>query len=234
MIVPFEPFEQGEPTTTNRAVHGIQVTTHVMPVFGASAGGDWCEAFPLAGGVVAISIGDVCGHGDRTYPTMVDLRRTVRDAALRGLDPAATIVAANDFLHRHDPGEYATAIFGLLTPGTGLLAFANAGHPPPLAVFPRGSSYIEFPAADLMLGVDENLTPELRHAVVPPDTMLVFYTDGVTEQNRAPLNGARQLCGAARRAFAHEAPAASHIEAQLELAGKNRDDAAIMTVRLCP
>jgi hypothetical protein len=60
--------------------------------------------------------------------------------------------------------------------------------------------------------------------------LLVFYTDGVTEHQRKPLEGAAELCNAAIFARKFSAlPSAAVIEKQMFLTGANRDDAAILT-----
>jgi hypothetical protein len=69
----------------------------------------------------------------------------------------------------------------------------------------------------------------LREVIVPPGTLLVFYTDGVTEHDCTPLQGAAELRDAAIFATKFSAlPTASVIEKQMFLTGSNIDDAAIL------
>jgi len=165
----------------------------------------------------------------------VAVRRAIRDAASRGLDPALTLAEANRFLRRYDPQEYATAIFGLLSIRRRSLVFANAGHPPPLMTGPGGTAFLEFSDSDLPLGVEADLVPGLRVVSMPAATLLVFYTDGVSERERKPLLGAAQLHAAA--IFAHKLSTlqtAGIIEEQMLLTGSNDDDAAILTAWMPP
>jgi serine phosphatase RsbU (regulator of sigma subunit) len=223
--------ESPEPSTTNVRFNGVQIGSRIIPAEGAPRGGDWCEAFAISSDIVALAIGDICGHGVEKFETMVAVRQAVRYAALRGSDPAQTLAAADRFLQTYAPGETATAIFALLDTRTRRITFANAGHPPPLMVGACGSLFLEFPEPDLPLGIASDALPAIRSLSAPAATLFVFYTDGVSESGRDSLDGAFRLRNAAN--FAHtfpELPAATTIEA-LMLPASNFDDAALLTVR---
>src|ERR1700733_8503206 len=98
MIDPIDRDEFSEPATTSAAFQGVRVSTRIMPAARAAQGGDWCEAFTISRDVVALSIGDVCGHGAEKYAAMRALRKAIRDAAWLGLDPAQILTVANGFL----------------------------------------------------------------------------------------------------------------------------------------
>jgi serine phosphatase RsbU (regulator of sigma subunit) len=201
-----------------------------MPAALGACGGDWCEAFVLARDVVALSIGDVCGHGPEKFTAMIALRQAIRDAAWLGLDPAQTLSAANAFLRRYDPDENATAVFALLNTRRRSLAFANAGHPPPLMAGALGALFLAYAQTDLPLGIAAEIVPDLHVVNVPASTLLVFYTDGVSERGQKPIQGEAQLRDAAM--FAYQAShllSAAVIERQMFLTGSNLDDAAILT-----
>jgi serine phosphatase RsbU (regulator of sigma subunit) len=226
---PSQPLESFEPTASNRIINGARVSTWVMPVSGATRGSDWCEAFALSEDLTVLSIGDVCGHGDRKYATMAAIRQAIRDAAHEGLGPARILCAANAFLMRYDPQEYATATVAVLSRRLGCIALANAGHPPPLLARAGRASYLEYPVADLPLGVEDVLMPVQRSIQIPPESLIVLYTDGVTEHERQPLLGAVQLYDATLAAYASAAePTAVLIEARMLFAPTLRDDAAIL------
>ena len=230
MIDPIETREFSEPATTSEALNGVRLSTRIMPAALAAQGGDWCEAFVVSRDVVALSIGDVCGHGAEKATAMTALRQAIRDAAWLGLNPAQTLTAANAFLRRYDAEENATAIFALLNTAHRSLVFANAGHPPPLMAGPLGAVYLEFPQADLPLGIVAEIVPTLHTVSVPAATLLVLYTDGVSERGRKPIQGETELRDAA--VFAYQASqllSAAVIERQMFLTGSNLDDAAILT-----
>jgi serine phosphatase RsbU (regulator of sigma subunit) len=214
---------------TSWSFHGVRLSTVTNPARRAVRGGDWCESFAVSDDIVALSIGDVCGHGIEKHGAMVAVRSAIRAAATRGCNPAHTLAEANLFLLAYDPGEYATAIFGLLNVRRRTLVFANAGHPPPLLASEQDATFLEFSATDMPLGLQPELWPELHHISVPSAAMLVFYTDGVSEHERTALHGAAQLSNAA--VFAYRFPelaTAGVIERQMFLTGSNGDDVAIL------
>lgn len=225
--IPYPP----EPASMSWMVRGVRLSTRIMPAGRAARGGDWCEAFAVSEDIMALSIGDVCGHGDDKYAAMAATRLAIREAACRGLDPAQTLAEAHLFLRAFDPDEYATALFGLLNLRTQALVFANAGHPAPLMATPGEATYLEYAASDLPLGIEDPFMPALHEITIPASSLLVLYTDGVTEHERRPLHGAAELRNAAIFAANFSMlPTAAVIEKQMFLTGSNHDDAAILTV----
>jgi serine phosphatase RsbU (regulator of sigma subunit) len=227
---PWEPEQDPAPRSAVQTLYGVQMSARIMAANGALAGGDWCEAFAVAAGVIAFSIGDVCGHGDGTLAARIAIREAIGEAAHRGLDPAQTLLAAHDALRRHDPESYATAIVGLLYVEKGTFVFANAGHPAPLLCSMEGASYLEFPETFLPLGIEGLTIPKVRSIEVREASLLVLYTDGVTEHDRKALKGASELRNAAMFAYNFRSlPTAEVIERQMHLMNGNYDDAAILT-----
>src|SRR5271165_768066 len=230
MLAQIDTLALPDPASTSSMFNGVKLSARTMPALSAMRGGDWSETFVLSRDVVALSIGDVRGHGIDTFETMLELRNAVRNAARRGLDPARTLDEANRILCDYDPDMQATAILALLDTRRGTVTFANAGHPPPLMTGPDGSVVLEFPKSDLPLGIAGAGLPALHVVNVPANTLLVFYTDGVTEHERNTLRGEVQLHDA--MLFAYQCsglPSAPVIERQMFLMGPNRDDAAILT-----
>lgn len=216
--------------TTASIFRGVRLSSRVTAASHATQGGDWCEAFVLSDTVVALSIGDVVGHGPGAVATRLLASRAVRDAASYGLNPAESLAAANRLLCNLDPEIYATAFFALLDTRRGIVSFANAGHPPPLIVGPAGSWFLSYGKPDLPLGLKGESLATVRVARMPARTLLVLYTDGVTDHERRPLLGEAQLHEAALLAYEssarHAAPA---IEELMALTAANADDAAILT-----
>jgi hypothetical protein len=98
-----------------------------------------------------------------------------------------------------------------------------------------GAHYLDSPDHDPPLGIEETLTPALRRVNVPESSLLIFYTDGVTEHDRKPLTGAVQLHDAAIFAYNFSSlPSAGVIERQMGLTNQNYDDAAILTAWMPP
>lgn len=219
--------------------NGIALSTSVTPVGTSLRGGDWCEVFVVSDDVIALSIGDVCGHGPTRYAAMIAFRAAIADAATRGLDPAQTLAEANRFVCDYDPELHATALLALLDTRREMMTFANAGHPPALMVDPDGGRFLNAALADLPLGIETFLLPTLHEAPLSARTLLVLYTDGITEFDRRPLEGEAQLHASALAAFARATtpaayPTAREIGDLIFERGTGRDDAAILTAWFPP
>lgn len=231
MLEPLAVPDRSASESSSWAFHGAQVSTRILAAARGERGGDWCEAFDIGNGVIALSIGDVCGHGEEKYAAMQSLRDTIREAALQGFDPARALAEAHALLRRNDPDEYATALLAFLNIGRHKLTFANAGHPPPLMCSAEGHVYLDSGGYDPPLGIEDAFVPALRGVDVPEATLLVLYTDGVTEHDRKPLHGEAELRAAGIFAYNFPSlPPASVIERQMGLMGSNDDDVAILTV----
>jgi serine phosphatase RsbU (regulator of sigma subunit) len=208
----------------------VQLSARIIAAANEMRGGDWCEAFVVGDGVIALSIGDVCGHGKTKYAAMIAIRRAIHDASRRGLDPSRVLAEAHRFLRGYDRDEYATAFLGYFHVEQRRLDFANAGHPPPLVCSAEGATYLEYPEYDLPLGIEDTHVPVLRTIDIPDASLLVLYSDGVTEHDRKPLNGEAELRDAAIFAYNFAAvPTAGIIEQRMNLGGLNHDDVAILT-----
>ena len=215
--------------TGSARLSGCDVSIRVLPAMGASRGGDWCEAFVLPDATIIFSIGDVSGHGEAKFPAAVVLRKAIRRAVQSGKNPAEALESANRVLADYDVNEQATAVVARFDPSTEALVYANAGHPAPVLAGPGGASFLDSGAPDLSLGVEKMLLPALHTVRLPAGTLLVLYTDGVTERERLPLRGMAELLQAATFAYNFATlPSASVLERQMLLTGANADDAAIL------
>jgi serine phosphatase RsbU (regulator of sigma subunit) len=202
------------------------------PADGALRGGDWCEAFPLPDGAVALTVGDVCGHGESAADLMGAMRTGVFRAIHEHRTPSQVLSAANTIAYANGRGVIVTAISAILDRRRRTLTFANAGHPPPLVMTREGESFIENVVGDLPLGVF------LRHRsadyaiAIPDDALIVFYTDGITEHDRDIFRGEEELIEACRSAYDLPIEDAARTIAR-KILGKERgrDDAAVLAVR---
>jgi hypothetical protein len=169
------------------------------------AGGDWCQVIPIAPGMAALTIGDVSGHATTAAAAMAALRTTVVDAIAEVRLPSAALARANEAAYGFAGGTIATAIVAFIDEREQTLTFANAGHPPPLMVTPFGHAFMAAGVADIPLGIFPVHRPADCVIALPPDALLVFYTDGITEHRRNPVDGERGLIEAARAVYARPA-----------------------------
>jgi serine phosphatase RsbU (regulator of sigma subunit) len=161
---------------------------------------------------------------------MTAIRAVIREAAYDGLDPAAVLATANEFICARESELFATAIFGVLDARLGTFTFVSAGHPPPLLAGAGGAKFLASRHPDCPLGLARPFLPRTVITSVPMETLLVLYTDGVTEHERDVLRGEAQLFAAAIEIERDGSlPTATAIAEHMGLEDSNHDDAAILT-----
>lgn len=199
----------------------------------ALVGGDWYDAFRLADGRIVLSVGDVMGSGLLAAVTMGAVRQAIRGAAQIHPDPASILDAVDRALRSDQPERIVTAFVGVLDPITQTLAFASAGHPPPLLRSADGT-VSELYAPDLPLGLrDENgrAGGVAGIAALREGSLLVLYTDGLTESTRDVGAGERRLKAALVSDEVLGAPDVARAIRNFVLDTPS-DDVAILTVRV--
>lgn len=199
---------------------------------GEAVGGDWYDAFPLEGGRIAISMGDVAGHGIEAAVTMGIVRQAIRAAALEHHAPKEVLARANRVTMLEQRHSMITAFFGIYNTARSELTYSVAGHPRPLMVSESGE-ITELEGAGPPLGVvfDEVLLDQ-RSVNVPANAGIVFFTDGLIEYGRDVLHASQRLKDVVRtrRFLMEENPAQAVIDATLETA--QSDDIAVLVMRL--
>ena len=149
-------------------------------------GGDTYDAFLFSPDVIGLSIADIAGKGLPAALLMSSLQAAVRAFAHDSSPPQSVCASVNRLLcGQMIAGRFATHVYMRLDARRGELAYANAGHNPPLLV--RAGGHIDaLGSSGTVLGVFPET--EYRGAVVPLERgdRLLLYTDGVTEsRNRA-------------------------------------------------
>jgi serine phosphatase RsbU (regulator of sigma subunit) len=104
------------------------------------AGGDWFDAIPLAGGRVALVVGDVVGHGVAASAAMGQLRAVLAELLAAGEDLGHVLRRADAFAARMPALRAATLALAVLDPAGGQLRYATCGHPPPLVIDTGGTA----------------------------------------------------------------------------------------------
>lgn len=158
----------------------------------AQVGGDWYDAFVLRDGRIAVSIGDVFGHGLEAAGAMIRVRETLR--ALTGVvydDPGAILQAADRVLQARHVGSIASGVFSIYDPTSGRMLTANAGHPYPVLV--RGGKATLIRSDGVPLGVLPNSAFEVHECQLQPGDAFVLYTDGLVESKRDFVSGEQLL-----------------------------------------
>jgi anti-sigma regulatory factor (Ser/Thr protein kinase) len=196
----------------------------------AEIGGDWYDAFSLPDGRVAISMGDVAGHGLEAATVMGEIRQAMRTAAVGEHSPSGVLNHINSVINLRKGIGMVTAIFGYYEPIARELTYAVAGHPPPAITIAGGFSGF-LPGGGMPLGVDAHINAKDWTISLPPRSCVVFYTDGMTEHSKDVIKGEKQLLESSVRAFEQdpENPAIA-LQERIFDATVNRDDAATLTL----
>jgi anti-sigma regulatory factor (Ser/Thr protein kinase) len=163
---------------------------------------------------------------------MGQVRQAVRAYAFEGHTPAG-LMDRLDLLVSDSGLAMTTCLCGILDPSTGVLKFANAGHPPPLVR--RVDGTVEWVEGGLShpLGVtmahrhvEAELTLELGEA-------LLLYTDGLVERRGEIIDeGINRLAARFGAGFSSAEEACERIVADLE--DNLPDDVALLAVTRTP
>ena len=195
----------------------------------ASVGGDWYDAFRLPDGRVVLSVGDVSGSGLEAAVTMASVRQSIRTAVLINPDPAAVLDAVDRIVRAMGHGRFVTAFVGVFDPVSRELLFANAGHPPPLLRDPRGH-VVELTQGDLPLGLRQSADARPTAATIEPGSLLVAFTDGLTEFERDPETAQARLLEAVRCTEEGDTGTSLRIFRAVSEGRPTHDDVAILSV----
>jgi PAS domain S-box-containing protein len=190
-------------------------------------GGDFYDAFELPDGRVALTIGDVTGHGLQAAVIMGEIRQALRAAAFERAEPSAILDRASRLLVASGRTLFVTGIFGVLDTQTGRFAYATAGHPPPLLF--DGTRVIRLASSGLPIGLREDDGVDFSLTLHAPCTLTLF-TDGLIEFARDLDEGERRIEAAIRELDGTET---DHLAAAImkRVLGSDEatDDIAILT-----
>jgi integral membrane sensor domain MASE1/anti-sigma regulatory factor (Ser/Thr protein kinase) len=216
-------------------VPGIGLAARYVPAGAEMAvGGDWYDVVELPSGHIGLAIGDVAGHGPRAASTMGQLRMALRAYALEEPSPAEVVRRLDRLVSRLLMSEIVTLVYLVLDLDSGMVQFANAGHPPPLLVRSGGQASFLEDGLGPPLGCDDpGLPAEARIRLVPGSTLLLF-TDGLVEKRGASIDeGLQRLatvatdCGQDIEAFCEQL-LCSMVE------DDTADDVALLVIRPLP
>ena len=226
-------------------VPGVQVAARYrVGVDGNQVGGDWYDVLDLPDGALGLAIGDVVGHDLQAAAAMGQLRGVLRSYAWDG-GPAGTVLDRCDQLVQGlEMAAMATAVYARLEPpgpgGERLLRYANAGHPAPLLRVPGGPLVRLDEHRSPMIGAVRSLGrragPGRAEAVLrcPPGTLLLLYTDGLTDVAGDDADDRATLLEQTVMALPSDATAEAVVERVLAVCSPSRlrDDIALLAVRL--
>ncbi|MGY1731385.1 SpoIIE family protein phosphatase [Geodermatophilus sp. SYSU D01045] len=210
---------------------------------GVSIGGDWYDAFLQPDGDTVLVIGDVMGHDIEAAAAMGQVKTLVRAIAFDRLEePAGVLRRVDHALVGLAVPAMATALVCRVeqTPaeaavGLRRLRWATAGHPEPMLLLPDGTVRDLSAPVGPPLGIGWRGPRADGHEVIPPDSTLLLFTDGLFERRGVPLDESREelrrLVGAA--AGSSLAGLCDGLLASM-LGEGAEDDVAVLAVRAHP
>jgi len=216
-------------------IPGLDLAVSYLPASeGADVGGDWYDAFPLDGDRVGLVIGDVTGHNITSASMMGQVRSLLRAYAIDHRDPGEVLGRTNAALARLLPEALATAVYAVLDLATGELSYANAGHPPPLVTADDGRVDYLDGTTGTMLGACSEATFSTGHWLLKGGAVLLYYTDGLIENQRRDITeGLAVLAAAMQRCTAASAEqTCATVQSSLLGTGVRDDDVCLLAVRL--
>ncbi|WP_107069390.1 SpoIIE family protein phosphatase [Streptomyces durhamensis] len=212
---------------------GLRVEVAYLPAqSGIHVGGDWFSAIELPDDDALFVVGDVAGHGIDAVATMAQLRFTAKGMVTTGSSLTGALARLNYLLlHSRDNQNTATLVLARYDPGRHVLAWAQAGHLPPLLVRRGEVRYLDRPAG-ILLGATAAPAYESAELRLEPGDRLLLYTDGLVERPGESLDaGLGRLAEAVRT---HGCGASDSLETLLAtmLADERRDDVCVVDIRM--
>jgi sigma-B regulation protein RsbU (phosphoserine phosphatase) len=203
--------------------------------------GDYYDFIQLSPTRIAIAIADISGKGISAALLMASLQAALRSQLLApGSDSMSTaelVARLNLHLVRNTGDDrFATFFVAVYDSATRLLRYTNAGHLPAFCICGDHALYLD--KGGMVLGVIEDYPFVEGSETVPPDAILVGYSDGLVEPENVYGEefGIQRLRDSALRlnAGSPSAIAQGMMQAADEWAGtaEQADDMTVIVARL--
>ena len=138
--------------------------------------------------ILSSDTGDVGGHGLRPAVVMGRLRSALRAYAFEGWPAEKVLHLADQKLQHFEDGVTATVVCAVFSPPFDHFHLALAGHPPPVLAVPGQAPLLLDIAPAPLFGATTCPGPSATRIEMPPDSVLVLYTDGLIERRDEPLD----------------------------------------------
>lgn len=168
-------------------VPGLRAEARYVAGGDVDIGGDWYDLLPLHDGRAFFVVGDVSGRGLRAGTTMAALRFAIHGFVSEGHPPATTLDRLAAMVDVGRDGQFATVLCAVLDIERRELSLASAGHLPPLLVGAGTSRYVEAPVGP-PIGVACERAYQAVTVPVPPEAVLLGFTDGLVERRGESLD----------------------------------------------
>ncbi len=201
-------------------------------------GGDWYSVTPLdRPGAVAISVGDVVGHGLAAAIVMSRLRAAVAASALTTSDPGAVLRALDRYADSVSGARCATVAYAAIDTEArddgATVTYSCTGHPYPLLVLPDARAVFLERGRRGAVAVPEHSSDTTATADLPPGSLILLYTDGLVERPGETLDDgfARLRSAAAQCAELPVESVCTELLSRMAPPDGYRDDVVVLAVR---
>ena len=162
-------------------VRGVEYYGECRPA--GKVGGDFFDFVALPENRLAVSVGDVSGHGIGAAIIMSGLQAVLRRLTTSGGRELTRAVEElnRDFCQICPDNFYSTLFYAHVDAPRRQLHYVSAGHEPALLVRKRTGGVQELENTGTVLGLTARSTYERRALSVEPGDVLVVFTDGITE-----------------------------------------------------
>jgi len=220
-------------------VEGVELEAICKPA--RTVSGDYYDFIQLSPTHVAIALADISGKGISAALLMASLQAALRSQLLapgaESMSTAELVARLNTHLVRNTGDDrFATFFIAVYDCATRRLRYTNAGHLPGLLISNGTAKHLD--KGGMVLGVMEDYLYEEDAVHVPPNALLVQYSDGLIEPENAYGEefGVRRLQEAAVRVqnAPPRAVGQSLMQAAEEWAGtpEQADDMTVIVARM--
>lgn len=143
--------------------------------------GDYYDFLTFENGKIAFLICDVAGKGIAAGLVMTAIRTTVHLVAGEDWRTSSVMKMINRGIYDIGGDHFATAMFFIYDPETGMLEYSNAAHIPAVLYRSEVSSLCHLDTEGLPLGVDRESEYGWSSIKLNKDDILLVYTDGINE-----------------------------------------------------
>lgn len=185
----------------------FQFTHRYLPT--GSVGGDFFTISALSETQAGVFVCDVAGHGVRSALVTAMIRALVEELKPLALNPGEFLTKLNSdlcaILHQTGTPLLTTAFYLAADWNTGVMRYANAGHPKPLHVRRSAAQVVPILNASgksqPALGLMEDARYQTSEILLSPDDLILLFTDGLIEVQspNSDLYTQQLLLGAVQR-----------------------------------
>ena len=172
-------FQQSLLPERNASSNGFEVSFLYEPC--DELGGDFCDYVLRDNAPGAILVSDVSGHGAPSAMITGMVKQAFHAAMQEDFAPTAVMERIAAASRLFPDGKYVTATAVRFSPGSSVLEYANAGHPPGLLIGRDGPLVPLEPSAPMIHPVIPRWYCEQRAVRMETGDQLLLYTDGLTE-----------------------------------------------------